>query len=252
MVDTGEPTRIKRPGQQAVAVKVTRSGARRLYTRQLRTFHVAVILFLGTCFSIGPVNGVGSHRTAATAAGVIFGVSLLACIAVLRRGIEITPDLVTVRGLLTTRRIPAATIARFEPPPTYGKWWRPGLRIVLTDGRIRTRGAFTNTPVDGGRSGTPETNELNLWLALRSPDATSTADTLPDQREVDRYSLFIWRSWILLLRVFAMMCLAVVVAAMTDPTFDWACEAQDWHGASLMGLHPVGLQQDPGVRAAGG
>jgi hypothetical protein len=180
---------------------------------------VAVILFLGTVLSIGPVDGFGSHRIAATAAGVVFGVSLLTCIAVLRRAIVVTPDLVTVRGLLTTRRIPAATIARFEPPPSYGKWWRPGLRIVLTDGRIRTSGAFTNTPVDGGRTGTPETDELNLWLALRSPDGASTADTLPDQREADRWSLFIWRGWISLLTVFALMCLAVVVTAMTDPTF---------------------------------
>jgi hypothetical protein len=214
----GSPS-YRQPSQQAAAVKVTRGGARRVYRRRLRTVHVAVILVLGTLFSIGPTDGGGNHRVAATVAGVVFGISLLACGAVLRRGIEVTPDLVTVKGLLTTRRIPAAMIARFEPPPAYGKWWRPGLRIVLIDGHMRTSGAFTNTPVDHGETGTPETNELNRWLALRSPEAASTADPLPDQRGDDRSSLLIWRGWILLLTVLALMCLAVVVTEMTDPTF---------------------------------
>jgi hypothetical protein len=205
-------------GPQAAALKVTQAGARRLYARRLRTVHMAFILFFGTLFSIGPFGGVGNHRVAATAGGAIFGIALLACIAVLRRGIVVTPDLVTVRGLVTTRRIPAATIARFEPPPGYGTWWRPGMRIVLTDGRIRTCGAFTNTPVDAGRAGTRETDELNLWLAARSESGASTS-ALPGKREEDRSVLLVWRGWLTLLTLFALMCLVGVVSALTDPAF---------------------------------
>jgi hypothetical protein len=219
------PRRRKKPatyrvlGPQAAALKVTQAGARRLYARRLRTVHVAFILFFGTLLSIGPLDGVGDHRVAATAGGAIFGITVLACIAVLRRGIVVTPDLVTVRGLVTTRRIPAATIAGFEPPPAYGTWWRPGMRIVLTDGRIRTCGALTNTPVDAGHAGTRETDELNLWLAARSESGASTTSALPGKGEDDWAVRLVWRGWLTLLTLFALMCLAGVLSALTDPAF---------------------------------
>jgi hypothetical protein len=171
-------------GPQAFAVRVTEGGARRVYTRRLRTAHVAILLVLTTALALGPPSELiaGDHALAVTIASVTFLAGLLGCFAILRRSVVVTPGLVTIRGLLTTRRVPAADVARFEPPPPYGKvLGRVALRVVLMDGQVRHSGCFTNTEMDRDGAGREECAELNAWLAVQH-GSTDQPAALPDRR----------------------------------------------------------------------
>ena len=205
----------------ASAVKLTRGGDRRVYTRRLRTVHVALTLFVTMVVAVGPTSEfvVGNHGVAATIAGATFTAGLLGCIGLLRRAIVVTPGLVTIRGLCTTSRVPAWEVARFEPPKPYGKvFGRVALRVVLVDGRVRYGGCFTNTRIDGGGVGVEECAELNRWLALHAgyPDPTGV---LSDRRVDPRWTTVVWVSWLVVVALFALFCLLVVLSSMTDPSF---------------------------------
>jgi len=66
----------------------------------------------------------------------------------LRRAVVVFLRHLVNRGFVTARRIPASTIAGFEPPPGYGGRLRTALRVLLTDGRVWTAGASSATPID--------------------------------------------------------------------------------------------------------
>jgi hypothetical protein len=205
-----------------VAVKVTQDGARRVYTRRLRTGQVAFALFMTTVLAIGPTEEFvdGNHALAAVVAGVVFVAGLLFCGALLRRAIVVTPGLLTVRGLVTTRRISASDVARFEPPAPYGKvFGRVALRIVMRDGRIRTVGVFANTRVDGNGAGGAECRELNQWLARQGTHPDGELAPLPARRHDSRATTASWFCWLVLLAFFAAGCLVVVLSAVLDPAF---------------------------------
>jgi hypothetical protein len=205
---------------RASAVKVTEGGERRVYTRQLRTVHVALILFISMVVAVGPTGEfvIGNHALAATIAGVTYAAGLLSSVAVFLRAIVVTPGLVTLRGLCTTRHIPAWEVARFEPPRPHGKvFGRVALRVVLVDGRVRYVGCFTNTQVDAGDVGVEECKELNRWLALHTGNPAPGA--LPDRRSDRRWRTVAWVSWLVLVAAFALVSLLVVLSTMTDPSF---------------------------------
>lgn len=65
-------------------------------------------------------------------------VTALAVYRILHMAIVLSPGLVTIRGLWSTRSVRAADVLRFEPPPPYGTLLRAGLRVVLLDGRVLT------------------------------------------------------------------------------------------------------------------
>ena len=162
---------------------------------------------------------VGNHALAATMASVILAAGLLICIALLRRATMVTPGLVTIRGLCTTSRIPAWEVARFEPPPPYGRvFGRVALRVLLTDGGVRYSGCFTNTPVDGDGVGVEECNELNRWLALQTSSGYGT-EALPDRRRNSRWTTLLWVSWLVLVAFFAVFCVVGILGVIADPSF---------------------------------
>lgn len=204
----------------AAALKVTHGGTRRVYTRRLRTVHVVLVLVMSTVGVVGfvPEIAPGHPRATVTIGSVVFLVGLSFCAAILRRAIVVTPGLVAVRGLVTTRRIPAAAVARFEPPPPYGKLWRPGLRIMLADGDMLTSGAFCSEPVDSASTGVAECNELNTWLAVQA-QASETATGLPARPTGFSWRKALWCCWVTLVCLFGLSCAMVVVTALTDPTF---------------------------------
>lgn len=201
-------------------MRVRDAGTRRVYTRRLRTVHAALALLSSTVVAITAIGSFahGSPGLGVVSGGVVLGAGLLLCGGILRRAVVVTPGWVTVRGLLTTRRIPAAAVARFEPPAPYGKLWGSGLRIVLADGTTRTCGAFTNTPVDVAPAGVAESDELNGWLALQAGGSVGAA-RLPDRRPDGAWRTAAWYGWLGLLALFVLSCLVVVLAAMSDPAF---------------------------------
>lgn len=202
----------------AAAVRVTDGGARRVYTRRLRTVHVAMLVFTSSVVAIGPASEFGADdpavRTTIVVLAAVAGV--LGCVALTRRAVVVTPGLITIRGLLTTRRIPAEDVVGFEPPVPYGKVvGRVALRVRLVDGRAFSAGVFANTPLDRNRAGRHECDELRRWLALENGRA-DRAEDLP-QRHDPAWARALWASWLCLLTLLALFCALVVVASLTDP-----------------------------------
>jgi hypothetical protein len=199
----------------AAAVSITHGGERRVYTRRLRAAHAALVLMFSGVFVVGPIGeSVGHHDWGrVVAAAVVLTVGCLLAAAVLRRGIVVTPGRVTVRGLVTTRHLPVSDVDRFEPPLPYGKiFGRVALRIVLHDGRVRTSGAFTNTPVDAGATaGRRECDELNRWLALERGTSPETVELLPDHVPDARLRRVVACALVALGAAFAVLCLFRVV-----------------------------------------
>ena len=140
-------------------------GGRRVYTRRVRYVQATIAAFAGGVGAVGPTSELATTPQATVVSALaVLSVTALVVYRILHMAIVLSPGLVTVRGLWSTRSVRAADVLRFEPPPPYGTLLRAGLRVVLLDGRVLTAAVFGHGRLDDESVGHAECAELNRWL----------------------------------------------------------------------------------------
>ncbi|WP_166487425.1 hypothetical protein [Geodermatophilus obscurus] len=115
---------------------------------------------------MGPTSQLAttSQTTVVSAPLAVLSVTALAVYRILHVAIVLSPGLVTIRGLRSTRSVRAADVLRFGPPPPHGTLLRAGLRVVLLDCRVLTAAVSGHGGLDDESVGHAECAELNRWL----------------------------------------------------------------------------------------
>jgi hypothetical protein len=136
-------------------------GGRRVHTRRVRYVQATIAAFAGGVGAVGPTSELATTPQATVVSALaVLSVTALVVYRILHMAIVLSPGLVTVRGLWSTRSVRAADVLRFEPPPPYGTL----LRVVLLDGRVLTAAVFGHGRLDDESVGHAECAELNRWL----------------------------------------------------------------------------------------
>lgn len=73
-------------------------------------------------------------------------------------------DGVVIRNFFRSRKIAWRDIERFELPPPFASFRRPGLRVVLASGRVRSVSAYVSGRTDGNIYARPVVEQLNSRL----------------------------------------------------------------------------------------
>ncbi len=138
---------------------------RRVHTRRVRYVQATIAAFAGGVGAVGPTSEIATTPQATVVSALaVLSVTALTVYRILHMAIVLSPGLVTIRGLWSTRSVRAADVLRFEPPPPYGTLLRAGLRVVLLDGRVLTAAVFGHGRLDDESVGHAECAELNRWL----------------------------------------------------------------------------------------
>lgn len=200
------------------AVRVTHQGLRRVYTRRIRTVQVAFLLFATALAIAGPIGELmmGDPVAGPRVAGVVTAIGLLMAFRWWRAAIVVAPGSVTIRGLLYSRQFDVNSVARFEPPAPYGRLWHTGMRVCLSDGRVRRAGVFAATPIDGAAVGSEEAAELNWWLATQRENA-SQAGNLPTPQKGSLGARVAWGVWVGIVAFLALITVTFGLAGV-DPS----------------------------------
>lgn len=206
--------------QVTSAVRVSKDGQRRYYSRRLRTVHFGLIVFVTLVAALGPstefANGDPHLFRQACILSLVSGLGI--GWRILRRGLVAEPDRVVVRNLFWFRRIRKDVIAGFEASAPYGfHFGTGGLGVRKRNGKVVHVGVFVTTPVDGGVGvGTVEAKELNAWLTAVQAGVRSPPGNLVPAFKA--YGGSGWRVlWNAFLVALLLLLMVTVVPALVDP-----------------------------------
>jgi hypothetical protein len=224
---TGDPARAAFDAAPAVtyvegtttALRVRRAGAVRVFTRRYRTVLFAFLVVFGGTLAIGPTSEFWAGdpegiRISTAVVALAFGI---AGWRTLRLGITVAPGRVTVRNFWATRRVDTDDVARFDPPRGV---FRGGIRVVRKNGRYVSVSAFGRMnnfePADRG---VLETAELNAWLASDISGRRPAHEPLVPIRGFGRAAALLWRTWLAMVWLVAILAVAGAVTNMISPEY---------------------------------
>lgn len=199
------------------AVRVDRGGARRFYSRRLRTVQMAIALFATFVFAIGPTSewtaGDADAYRMSSVAIIIIGLTVNW--RLLRRGLLLDRDRIVIRNLLYFRSVPLDEVVQFTASRRYGLSLHPGLQVSLRNGLNLYANVFSNTPVDDKDAGTREAAELNAYLERRRGDRDRVVLVVPEWQ----LSGNVWacRTWLLVPTLLLLALLVLLVTTVIDP-----------------------------------
>jgi hypothetical protein len=202
------------------ALRVSKEGQRRFYSRQLRTLHLVLIIVMAFAMTLGAANewangDVGAYRRISR---IFIAIAVTTYWRTLQRGISVDPERVVIRNLLWSRRVPTSEVESFGSGAAYGRaLFRTGMPIYLVSGKRRFANVFTSTPADAGeRRGSPEASELNKWLAdIRAGTRYPAGSVVPQWRAYG--AGWGWRLWVLLVLGLTGFAVYMFAAVLLDP-----------------------------------
>lgn len=189
-----------------------------MFTRRYRTVLIALLVVFGGTLSIGPTSEFWAGdpegiRISTAVVALAFG---LAGWRTVRLGITVGPRGVTVRNFWATRRVGPDDVARFDPPRGT---FRGGIRVVKKNGRYISASAFgTMNNFERADRGVLETAELNAWLASDGGRRPAHGPLVPVRR-LGRTATLLWRTWLVILWVSAILAAAAAVTNMIAPDY---------------------------------
>jgi hypothetical protein len=129
---------------------------------------------------------------------------------VARLAVVVDRDVLMVRNVFWTYRVPRSNISAVEPPPPYGRRWMAGLQVYRRTGRTVSASAFVRTPADLGRSAASPAQALSAWAQsgeLPTPPPHSRSLTIA----------ILWWLWLTVLGLAVVFALVIVITGLSDP-----------------------------------